>query len=170
MKTSMPNVKIVGEENILAEIIPLVATLDFSKVKRGPSCKGCYSVVFETTCGHPYIYRKRCQHRAPVCVGSDILTVFAKDVIVKNRNCRDCQRIKTDNERLKVKLMRRHTPKKTAARMRMEQVKERWARQLLEAEIADRNRLSSGSVQSPAPRQGRTDHVEEVDLTVEQQA
>lgn len=168
MKTSMPNVKIIGEKSILAEVPSLCSTLDFSKVKRGPACKGCYSVVFETTCGHPYIYRKRCQDRAPVCAGSDILTVIAKDVVVKNRNCGDCRRIKTDNERRKVMLMRKFTQKKIAARMRMEQGKERWERQVLDAEIADRNRLSSGSVQPPAPRQGGTDHVPVVDLTVEQ--
>lgn len=167
MNTNMAKVKIISEENILAEVISLRSTLNFSKVKRDPTCAGCYNLIFETTCGHPFIYRKRCQPKAPVCAGSDILIVSAQDMIVKKRNCRDCRHIKTDNDRLKAKRMRKHTPKKIAARMRMEQGKERWARQVLEAEVADRNRLSSGTVQPRAPRRGRANDIAIVDLTVD---
>lgn len=170
METDMSKVNIISEESVPAVIISMRSKLDFSKVKCGPNCSGCYSIVFEAVCGHPFTYRKRCQPRGLVCAGSEILTVSAQDIVLRRRHCTSCHHAKKDDQRLKVKSVRKRAPKKTAARMRMVSARERWRRQVLESELADRNSLSSESAQLQVSREGGANHVPVVDLTVDQQA
>lgn len=51
--------KIISEKDIQAEVASMKSTLNFSKVKVGPGCSGCYTIVIDSTCGHLYRYRKQ---------------------------------------------------------------------------------------------------------------
>lgn len=162
--TNMSGVKVIGKADLHAKLISLQSTLDFSQVKVGPDCGGCYTIAFNIVCGHHISYRKRCQPGKLVCPGSDILTVHPEDIVLAREHCTKCRRLKTDTQRLK--LNRIH--KKTAAKERMREGKERWMRQLLAAELAEKNRLSrKGDAGPQAPREGQAPQVEIIDLTGE---
>lgn len=139
--------KIISDKELHIEIASQRSALDFSQTKKGPGCDGCFSLVFERACGHAYVYRKRCQPRAPVCAGSEILTVQVQNIILEKTNCTICRCLNIESHRGKKGLKRkRHLgPENMAAKMRLEEARERWKRQCLEAE----KRLSS--------QQGRND-------------
>lgn len=158
---SMSKVRFIGEEALPAEIESQLAEIDFSQVKKGPGCAGCYTIVFDTVCGHPWTFRKRCQGPGPVCAGSEIVFVHLQDIVLRRNGCTACRFLEIDNHRFKRTPKRKRgqpalTPEKLAAKMRLEEGREKWKRQCLESDIADRSRRSA-------------DH-EVVDLTVEEEA
>lgn len=168
MNTNMDIIKVLAEKDISREIISLQSTLDFSHTKVGPGCNGCYTIVLDTICGHQFIYRKRCQPRAPVCAGSDILLVYPQNIILRLDSCSPCGSIKKDNGRFKPKRIQKHNPKKTVAKMRLREGRERWLRQLYEAALAEKKRLSlQGGADPQASHNGKAPEVEVVDLTSE---
>lgn len=168
MNTNMSIVKVLEEKDISREIISLQSTLNFSQTRVGPGCNGCYTIVFDTICGHQFLYRKRCELRAPVCAGSEILLVYPQNIILRLDSCSPCASIKKDNGRIKLKGIRKHAPKKTVAKMRLNEGRERWLRQLIEAGLAEKKRLSSqGGADLQASHNGKAPEVEIVDLTAE---
>lgn len=167
---STTQVKFIGEEDLPAEIESQRAELDFSQVKKGPGCSGCYTLVFATLCGHEYVFRKRCQPHAPVCEGSEILSMHLQNIVLKRTSCNACRFLEIDNHRWKKGQKRKRgrptlTPERLAAKMRLEEGKERWKRQCLESDLAERNGLSAESADPQA-----SGDVEIADLTVEQPA
>lgn len=161
----MSTVRYIGEEDLPSEIESQRSQLDFSQIKKGPCCSGCYTLVFDTLCGHEYVFRKRCQLRAPVCEGSEILFIHLQNIVLERPSCTACRFMEIENHRWKQGQKRKRgrptlTPERWAAKMRLEEGKERWKRQCLEAE---RSRLSAETASSQA-----SDDVEIADLTVEQ--
>lgn len=142
MESNTSKVKIVSEKDIRAEIASMQSTLNFSQIKVGPGCSGCYTIVVDSTCGHLYRYRKRCQPKAPVCAGSEILTVYSQEIVLKRTKCGWCG--KKDKYHLRSGGVRKNTPERVAAILRLEFDRERWRRQLMEDERAEERRRSRG--------------------------
>lgn len=161
---TMSKVRFIGEEDLPAEIESQRSQLDFSQIKKGPGCSGCYTLVFDTLCGHEYVFRKRCQQpHAPVCEGSEILFIHLQDIVLKRTGCTACRFLEIDNHRWKKGQKRKRgrpslTPERLAAKMRLEEGKSRWKRQCLESDLAESADLQASN------------DVEIVDLTVEQPA
>lgn len=153
MKSNMSSkVRIISEKEIRAQIALIQSTLDFSQVKVGPGCSGCHTIAVDSICGHLYRYRKRCQPKAPVCAGSEILTVYSQDIVLKRKNCCSCA--KKNRDRLRSGGVLINTPERVAAILRLESDKESWRRQLMEGERAEeRRRLPGGSEGEKGPGQ-----------------
>lgn len=171
MDTNISKVKFIGEKDLFAEIASQRLQLDFSETKIGPDCDGCFSISFNTDCGHPFVYRKRCNVGDLVCAGSDILSVHLRDIVLRRKGCRECRSLKrVDNHRYKDQTLKRkrgqcaHSPEQMAAKMRLEEGRERWKRQCLKLEGRG---LSLGSANSQALLQRKAVHVEVIDLTGE---
>lgn len=129
--------RIIKKEDLLNEISSRTATLNLSYTKRGPNCEGCYNLVFETTCGHAYVSRKRCQPKGLVCAGSEILTVLIDGdttLDLKRAHCLSCRRVYNNFQLMKPNA-RELTPKLMAARLRADAVKEQWQRKCIEANM-----------------------------------
>ena len=163
--------KIISEKELRIEIASQRSTLDFSQTKKGPGCEGCCNLVFSTVCGHAYTSRQRCEARALVCAGSEILTVQVQDVVLKRTNCTVCRFSKIDSHGCNrwSKRRRAQTPQKAAAKLRLDVARERWRRQCLESGLADKKRPSSKrSVNPKASDTGKADQANKVDPTEEQ--
>ena len=129
--------RLIKIEDLATEISSWKETLGLLHTVRGPNCEGCYNVVFSTTCGHAYVFRKRCHPMGLVCAGSEILTVPVDSNIVLDLGRADgatCLRMHTDSKSRKKKQpnARRLTPKLMAATMRAEAIKELWQRKCIE--------------------------------------
>lgn len=170
---TMSKVKFIDEADLPTEIKSQRDKLDFSQIKMGPGCSGCYTLVFDTVCGHPFVYRKRCQPQGPVCAGSEILFVHLEDIVLRRTTCTSCRFLSIDNHRFKKTQKRKRgqpalSPKKLAAKMRLEEGKEKWKRRCLQVDVAERDRLSAESADPQASPQGKGGDVEIVDLTMEE--